>query len=86
MAVRSDPERPWTVERALRELPPGALWEIDEGRLVAREPAGFYPHGEAAMRAGARIFAFVETHGLGRVATAASLVGPTRCGRPTWRS
>jgi Uma2 family endonuclease len=56
----------WTVERALRELPPEARWEIDEGRLELREPPGPY-HGDAVARVTVRLFAHVEARQPGRV-------------------
>ena len=61
-----DPHGLWTVDRALRELPPRAHWEIDEGRLVMREPAGPY-HGVATTLVTVRLHAFVSSHSLGRV-------------------
>ena len=56
----------WTVARALRELPPDALWEIDEGRLEMRAPPGPY-HADAAGQVYSVLRAFVLERGLGRV-------------------
>ena len=56
----------WTVARALAELDPGGHWEIDAGRLVLREPPAPY-HADATTRVAARLLAFVEPRGLGRV-------------------
>lgn len=54
------------MARALRELPPDARWEIDEGRLEMHAPPGPY-HADAAGEVGAALHAFVRERGLGRV-------------------
>jgi Uma2 family endonuclease len=55
-----------TAEELLHLNLPNKRAELVRGVLIVREPAG-YVHGDVAMRLGARIHAFVESHGLGRV-------------------
>lgn len=54
------------MQRALRELPQDAHWELDEGRLEMCEPPGAY-HANAVVRVGVQLFAQVEARELGRV-------------------
>ncbi len=59
----------WTVGRALAELPSDTRWELDEGRLEMREPAGLY-HGTVAGRICLRMATHVEARKLGLVLAA----------------
>ena len=60
------PDALWTVERALRELPHDARWEIDAGRLVAHEPPSYF-HGSATASIIIALGAFVQASRLGCV-------------------
>jgi Uma2 family endonuclease len=55
-----------TADELLRLNIPNKRTELVRGELVVREPAGSQ-HGYIAMRIGAALFAFVDSHRLGRV-------------------
>jgi Uma2 family endonuclease len=57
--------KPWTAEELVR-LPQGWRYEIDEGELVIRAPAGF-EHGRILSRIDALLRGFVRARGLGEV-------------------
>jgi Uma2 family endonuclease len=55
-----------TAEELQRLNLPNKRTELVHGQLFVREPAG-HPHGEAAIRLGAAIVAYVYPRELGRV-------------------
>lgn len=66
MAMRAQASELMTAEELLALDLPGKTAELVRGRLVVREPPGYY-HGKVAMKLGIRIGVFVEANGLGEV-------------------